>query len=224
MWPWQTVVASAVGAAIPFVPIYLFGFRQVIAGKDATIEHLKGRVEQLKAECAPTVILEKKALIEELETRAKESAEAEDAITRVTQNLEHVSATVKVLTSQVQERTATVGTIPELVKRKTSNGTQIGVLMGLRSLMKVRYWWHGMSLDVTDPIAKMLDEFVAQECNYLTDLRERIRDGHVLKVEEFTAVQEDMNRLLAQGRAQREELLSKVSSAIAAPQQIEGEA
>jgi hypothetical protein len=74
MWPWHTMLASAVGAAIPLVPVYIFGFRRIVASKEATIEQLKSRIEQLKAECAPTVITEKKALIDDIEARAKQKA------------------------------------------------------------------------------------------------------------------------------------------------------
>lgn len=54
-------------------------FSQIIASKDATIEQLKDRIERLKAETAPSVILEKKALIDEIESRARQKVKDEEA-------------------------------------------------------------------------------------------------------------------------------------------------
>ena len=123
--------------------------------------------------------------------------------------LKQMSKNVEALTSQVIETTAKVETFPDIVKRKASGGSQLGVLVGVKSLMKVRYWWHGMALDITDPIAKELDEFIEHEVSNLMELRARIRDGQVLTTEEFAFAQEDMNRLRDQAIAKRQQLKSK---------------
>jgi hypothetical protein len=205
MWPWHTVLASAVGAAIPLIPVYIFGFRQIVASKEATIEQLKGRIEQLKAECAPTVISEKRTLIDDIEARAKESAEAEETMRRAIKTVQDCAAALKAMDSQVLETTAKASAIPELVKKRTSTGSQLGVLMGVKSLIKVRYWWHGLALDMTEPIAKKLDVFIEQEVSNLLELRSRICDVHVLTAEEIAFAQEEMNRLRDQARAERKE-------------------
>ena len=208
MWPWHTVLASAVGAAIPLIPVYIFGFRQIVASKEATIEQLKGRIEQLKAECAPTVISEKRTLIDDIEARAKESAEAEETMRRATKTVEDCAAALKAMDSQVLETTAKAQAIPDLVKKKTSTGSQLGVLMGVKGLIKVRYWWHGLALDMTDPIAKKLDVFIEQEISNLLELRLRICDDHVLTAEQIVFAQEEMNRLRDLARAERKEIKS----------------
>lgn len=216
MWPWQTMLASAVGAAVPLIPVYIFGFRQIVASKEATIEQLTDRIEQLKAECAPTVVVEKRSLIADLEARAKEKAEAEEVIKQMVKNVEDSESTIKALNAQVLENraqiletTAKVGTIPGLVKEKISGGSRLGVLTGVKSLMRVRYWWHGLALDRNDPIAEKLDAFIEREVSGVMELQIRIRDGHVLTTEDFAFAQEEMNHLRDQARSERKALESR---------------
>jgi hypothetical protein len=48
LWAWRTFVSSAVGAAVVLVPIYLFGFKQLIDSKDAAIETLREQIKSLE--------------------------------------------------------------------------------------------------------------------------------------------------------------------------------
>jgi hypothetical protein len=209
MWPWQTMLASAVGAAIPLGAIYVFGFRQVIAAKDARIDVLKDQVERLKGDTAPTVILERKALIEEIEARAQEKerieADTQKEVDRITAEIGELSKKIREeLRPQVATLRDGATRVADLAQEKILTNTQVGILTGRMSLTKTLYWLNGLTEGISDPVARSLETFVRGEMRWLDELRSKVRDeAHVLTLEDIPFSQERMNDLKEQARAER---------------------
>jgi hypothetical protein len=201
MWPWQTILASAVGAAIPLIPIYLLGFKQIIAGKDTTIEQLKGQVERLESEQVVEVIREKQLLIEDVKARAKEKQEIEAETQRQIDEI-----TVKIQGNNVALQTlhTKLLTVSDDVSERISTSSQLGVLIGQMSLIKTLYWFQGLFETTSDPILKSLVKFVKNEAGLLGELQLKLRDGkYILKVEDVQAEQQKMSELREQACAER---------------------
>jgi hypothetical protein len=196
------MLASAVGAALPLIAIYVFGFRQIIAAKDARIEVLKEQIERLKEDVAPSVLLEKKTLVAEIEVRAQErkriDAEAQKEVDNITAILEELHNRVTV------ELHPLIVKAGDVARAQISANTQLGILAGRISLTKTLYWLHGLIEDRSDPVIKSLNVFLMGEIKWLDDLRLKIRgENHILTLEDIPFSPESMNELREQARAER---------------------
>lgn len=215
MWSWQTVVEAAVGAAVPVVPIYVLFFRQVVESKNAQIEALKDRIDNLESERVVEVIREKQLLVEELRTQARERKELEAEIEREvgkisalvrTQVLEEVGVKVK----EVHEKILELGNV---AKERISTNTQVGILTGRISLTRISYWLNGLTGKVDDPVTKSLDRFMRREMDWLEGLRLKVRnEGYILTMEDVDISQETLNELREQARTERKALDSGETS------------
>jgi hypothetical protein len=204
MWSWQTVVEAAVGAAVPLVPIYIFGFRQIIESKDAQIDALKQQNEHLQKEVVAEVIREKLILVEDVKARAKEKVESEEAtqkeVDRITGELQSLAAQRKVLDAAVETR--------------LSIRAQLGVLTGLASLVRARAWLSGLA-ERGDLTSRSMNSFLDREMGDLRKLLAELReDSDVLTVHDVHLSADITKQLREEAMAEKKALIEKGAAGV----------
>src|ERR1017187_9159309 len=111
MLPWNTLLASAMGAAVPLIPIYIFGFRQTLGAKDAVIESLREQVKGLERERVAVILEEEQVLLKDIQSRAEEKKESDRAITEMSEKIEALVQDMQNTQAEIEVHAAAIGTL-----------------------------------------------------------------------------------------------------------------
>jgi hypothetical protein len=192
LWSWRTFVSSAVGAAVVLVPIYLFGFKQLIDSKDAAIETLREQIKSLERECVAAVIQEKYVLIQDIEGRAKEKAETDKIIEYQTKQIGDQIKKVDDIRAKI---VSTTGGVQERIRREES----IGLIMGVKTIQEGYVEWR-LLYEALPPSAAVIafDLFFRARFDKINELLNRISSGGELVTLEELKIDPNVTRKIAQ--------------------------
>jgi len=220
MWQWQTMLASAVGSAVPLVGIYVFFFKQVIEAKNAKLEFLETQVEHLTKQRSAEIIQENRSLIEEVQARVKEKQEIEERAARqekeLRQKIDTAAEELKAINAKLVDSHKEV--IPrEVWKRDVSANTQAGLLAGRISLIKARQWLRGLAGEhMDDPILRSLEYYIEKESDNLSTLQEKVSNDAFLTPQDLNLSDGEFARIRTEGEEVRKVLLGKKQEASSA--------
>ena len=217
MWQWQTMLASAVGAAVPLIGIYVFFFKQVIEAKNAKIELLETHVEHLNKQRSPEILQENRSLIEEVRARAKEKQEIEESIARkereLQQKIEAAAEELKILNAKFVNSGKEVIS-QELWKRDVMLNTVGGLLIGRISLLKTVQWLRGVAGEQpVDGILTSLEDYIEKEDANLGTLLEKVRSGAFLTPQDFNLSDGEFSRIRTEAEEVRKRILDERQAA-----------
>jgi hypothetical protein len=190
MLPWSNLIASAVGTAGVLIPIYLFGFRQIIESKNALNERLQQEIKTLEKERAATLIQEKLTLVGEIERRAQEKIESDRMIEQMTIEVRHITEQVVSSGGNIESLSARVRQATTEVEGRIKRDQVVGLLAGNQIFLELFLEWRELTNEVpSESLSARFDLRFVETLGSMSALVERVRhreDG-LLKVDDIQA-------------------------------------
>jgi hypothetical protein len=182
------LIASAVGAGAAVVPLYLFGFRQIIDAKTALNERLQEQIKWLERERAATVIAEKVILVEEIERRAKEKQESDKIIANMTVQAEQIIEQLKRSAGGIDSLSAKVREATAEVKNRIGRDQVVGMLVAYQRFMELFFEWREISNEGSGDFTRRFDARFASVLGSLSELLRRVgKEGKLLELADIQA-------------------------------------